>query len=159
MDRTSQSISKKSLKQFWLNWPPQMPSTFVIIKEMAFTQNGEKSCKDFYSSGLKGFLLLKIMKFLHQVINTKMCTCLWLKWGHTIPYRAKAKKAVALCPLGSRHDLHWSREKGNEIFASSAFQYCTLGNFKFTFMPSSSLHYFFPCIMEWKMFFMLRVIQ
>ena len=105
--------------------------------------------------GLKGFLLLKMMKF----INTKMCTCLWLKWGHTIPYRAKAKKAVALCPLGSRHDLHWSREKGNEIFASSAFQYCTLGNFKFTFMPSSSLHYFFPCIMEWKMFFMLRIIQ
>ena len=63
-----------------------------------------------------------LMEFLHKVISTKMCTCLWLKWGHAIPHRAKAKKAVALCPLGSRHDLHWSREKGNEIFASPAFQ-------------------------------------
>ena len=92
-------------------------------------------------------------EFLCQVISTKMCTCLWLKWGHAIPHRAKAKKAVALCPLGSRHDLHWSREKGNEIFASPAFlasdcKYCTLGNFKFTFMPSSSLHWFFKGIME-----------
>ena len=155
MDRTDQSTSKKSL-----NWPPQMSLTFVIIKEMASSQNAKvwRFLLE-WVKGLKGFLLLKMNFCINLSIHTKMCTCFWLKWGHTIPYRAKAKKAVALCPLGSRHDLHWSREKGNEIFASSAFQYCTLGNFKFTFMPSSSLHYFFPCIMKWRMFFMLRVIQ
>ena len=117
---------------------------------MASSQNGEKSCKSlkiFTRVGKrpKRVSITGKMNFCIKLsIHTKMCTCFWLKWGHTIPYRAKAKKAVALCPLGSRHDLHWSREKGNEIFASSAFQYCTLGNFKFTFMPSSSLHYFFP---------------
>jgi hypothetical protein len=72
--------SKKSLKQFLLNWPPQMPSTFVIIKEMASSQNVQKSCK-----GLKIFtrvgkrpkrVFIVEDEFLHQVINTKMCTCL-----------------------------------------------------------------------------------